>query len=81
MVIQSQGLEYNELVTKYVAKAAELMPGIAKKNVSPHTIRHSTATHFYINSIVYWVTRNRELFILLSISRLILLVLRPKSRE
>lgn len=34
-----------EILTKYAAKAAELMLSIPKKNVSPHTIRHSTVTH------------------------------------
>lgn len=49
-----------ELVSRYAAKAAEVMPSIGGKNVSPHTIRHSTASHLLeagvdINTIRSWL--------------------------
>lgn len=49
-----------ELVSRYAAKAAEIMPSIGSKNVSPHTIRHSTASHLLeagvdINTIRSWL--------------------------
>ena len=49
-----------ELVTRYAARAAEIMPSIGDKNVSPHTIRHSTASHLLeagvdINTIRSWL--------------------------
>lgn len=49
-----------EMVSRYVAKAAEIMPSIGDKNVSPHTIRHSTASHLLeagidINTIRSWL--------------------------
>ena len=33
------------LVERYAAAVARKMPSVAKKRVSPHTIRHTTATH------------------------------------
>jgi integrase/recombinase XerD len=33
------------LVERYAAKVAAKLPSLAKKRVSPHTIRHTTATH------------------------------------
>lgn len=49
-----------ELVARYAARAAEIMPSISGKNVSPHTIRHSTASHLLeagvdINTIRSWL--------------------------
>lgn len=49
-----------EMVTKYAKKASETMPSIKEKNVSPHTIRHSTASHLLeagvdINTIRSWL--------------------------
>lgn len=49
-----------ELVSRYAAKAAEVMPSIGEKNISPHTIRHSTASHLLeagvdINTIRSWL--------------------------
>ncbi len=49
-----------EMVSRYAAKAAEIMPSIGEKNVSPHTIRHSTASHLLeagvdINTIRSWL--------------------------
>jgi len=49
-----------ELVERNVAKATMIAPSIAKKNVSPHTLRHTTATHLYeagtdINTIRAWL--------------------------
>jgi integrase/recombinase XerD len=45
------------LVERYAQKAQQLVPSMAKKRVSPHTIRHSTA--FYagvdINTIRGWL--------------------------
>jgi site-specific recombinase XerD len=48
------------LVERYAAKVAEQLPSIAKKRVSPHTIRHTTATHLLrsgvdINTIRSWL--------------------------
>jgi site-specific recombinase XerD len=48
------------VVEKYAAKAAQSKPQIAKKRVSPHTIRHTTATHLLqsgvdINTIRAWL--------------------------
>lgn len=49
-----------ELVSRNAAKAAEVMPSIGEKNISPHTIRHSTASHLLeagvdINTIRSWL--------------------------
>jgi len=48
------------LVERYAAKAAVKLPSMAKKRVSPHTIRHTTATHLLragvdINTIRAWL--------------------------
>lgn len=49
-----------DLVERYTAKAVEVMPSMATKRVSPHTIRHTTATHLLragvdINTIRAWL--------------------------
>jgi site-specific recombinase XerD len=48
------------LVERYAAKVAKQQPSIAKKRVSPHIIRHTTATHLLragvdINTIRAWL--------------------------
>jgi integrase/recombinase XerD len=48
------------LVERYAARVAAKMPSLAKKRVSPHTIRHTTATHLLrsgtdINTIRGWL--------------------------
>jgi site-specific recombinase XerD len=48
------------LVERYVARVAAKLPSISKKRVSPHTIRHTTATHLLrsgndINTIRAWL--------------------------
>src|SRR5207244_2621658 len=48
------------MVERYAAKVAEKMPSVATKTVSPHTIRHTTATHLLragvdINTIRAWL--------------------------
>lgn len=48
------------LVERYAAKVKATMPSMAKKRVSPHTIRHTTATHMLragndINTIRGWL--------------------------
>lgn len=48
------------MVKRYVNQAAEQFPEIRKKQVSPHTIRHTTATHLLqagvdINTIRAWL--------------------------
>lgn len=48
------------LVERYVAVVSATMPSLAKKRVSPHTIRHTTATHLLrsgtdINTIRAWL--------------------------
>jgi site-specific recombinase XerD len=48
------------LVERYAAKLAGAWPGLASKRVSPHTIRHTTATHLLragvdINTIRAWL--------------------------
>ena len=48
------------LVERYARKAATELPSVAKKRVSPHTIRHTTATHLLrsgvdINTIRAWL--------------------------
>jgi len=48
------------LVERYVEKVATKLPSVAKKRVSPHTIRHTTATHLLrsgvdINTIRAWL--------------------------
>jgi site-specific recombinase XerD len=48
------------LVERSVARAAKQVPSLAKKRVSPHTIRHTTATHLLrsgvdINTIRAWL--------------------------
>jgi integrase/recombinase XerD len=48
------------LVERYAEKAATNLPSVAKKRVSPHTIRHTTATHLLrsgvdINTIRAWL--------------------------
>lgn len=48
------------LVERYARKVATELPSVAKKRVSPHTIRHTTATHLLrsgvdINTIRAWL--------------------------
>src|SRR5262249_27467280 len=48
------------LVERYANRVAATMPGLAAKRVSPHTIRHTTATHLLragvdINTIRAWL--------------------------
>lgn len=48
------------LVERYAARATERVPSLATKRVSPHTIRHTTATHLLragvdINTIRAWL--------------------------
>lgn len=48
------------LVERYAAAAAQTIPSLARKRVSPHTIRHTTATHLLragvdINTIRAWL--------------------------
>lgn len=48
------------LVERYAAQVAAKLPSLAKKRVSPHTIRHTTATHLLrsgvdINTIRGWL--------------------------
>jgi integrase/recombinase XerD len=48
------------LVERYAAEVAATRPSVAKKRVSPHTIRHTTATHLLragvdINTIRAWL--------------------------
>jgi len=48
------------LVERYARKVAAKLPSVAKKRVSPHTIRHTTATHLLrsgvdINTIRAWL--------------------------
>jgi integrase/recombinase XerD len=48
------------LVERYARKVAAELPSVAKKRVSPHTIRHTTATHLLrsgvdINTIRAWL--------------------------
>jgi integrase/recombinase XerD len=48
------------LVERYAQKVRQLVPSMAKKRVSPHTIRHSTACHLLragvdINTIRGWL--------------------------
>jgi site-specific recombinase XerD len=50
----------HSLVERYAAKVAAEMPSVATKRVSPHTIRHTTATHLLragvdINTIRAWL--------------------------
>jgi integrase/recombinase XerD len=50
----------HSLVKRYAARVAAKLPSIAKKRVSPHTIRHTTATHLLrsgvdINTIRGWL--------------------------
>lgn len=48
------------MVERYVSKVAAVLPSIASKRVSPHTIRHTTAVHLLragvdINTIRAWL--------------------------
>lgn len=48
------------LVERYADKLSERMPSMAVKRISPHTIRHTTATHLLragvdINTIRAWL--------------------------
>jgi integrase/recombinase XerD len=48
------------MVERYAARAAEKVPSMATKRVSPHTLRHTTATHLLragvdINTIRAWL--------------------------
>jgi site-specific recombinase XerD len=48
------------IVERYAAAASQAIPAIVKKRVSPHTIRHTTATHLLragvdINTIRAWL--------------------------
>lgn len=48
------------LVARHVKKISQELPSIVKKRISPHTIRHTTATHLLqagvdINTIRAWL--------------------------
>ena len=48
------------MVERYVSKVATQLPSLASKQVSPHTIRHTTAVHLLragvdINTIRAWL--------------------------
>ena len=50
----------HSLVERYAARVATKLPSVAKKRVSPHTVRHTTATHLLrsgvdINTIRAWL--------------------------
>lgn len=50
----------HSIVERYAERAATKLPSMAKKRVSPHTIRHTTATHLLragvdINTIRAWL--------------------------
>ena len=50
----------HSLVQKYAQKAAQQVPSMATKRISPHTVRHTTATHLLragvdINTIRAWL--------------------------
>lgn len=50
----------HSVVERHAKKAAETLPSLAKKRISPHTIRHTTATHLLrsgvdINTIRAWL--------------------------
>ena len=38
-----------------VARAAEVNPGLAKRTISPHTVRHSTAMHLLQSGVAFSV--------------------------
>lgn len=49
-----------EMVTRYAEKLSEAVPSVKKKRLTPHTIRHTTATHLLqsgvdINTIRAWL--------------------------
>lgn len=49
-----------EMVTRYAERMEQLLPNVKTKRVSPHTIRHTTATHLLqagvdINTIRAWL--------------------------
>jgi site-specific recombinase XerD len=39
------------LVRRYAVRAAESCPSLAKKNVTPHSIRHTTAVHLIVSGV------------------------------
>ena len=48
------------MIERYAKKVSERMPSLTTKRVSPHTIRHTTATHLLragvdINTIRAWL--------------------------
>jgi site-specific recombinase XerD len=50
----------HEIVTRYAQAAMSRVPDMRKKRISPHTIRHTTATHLLragvdINTIRAWL--------------------------
>ena len=50
----------HDLVARYGASVAQRLPSLQQKRVSPHTIRHTTATHLLragvdINTIRAWL--------------------------